>query len=144
RVGANYFSTIGATLTAGREIDRTDTAKSRRVVVVNEAFMRQYHPGERAISVGGSPEIAIVGVVKDIAHEGVRSKPAPTVYLPWTQSPTNFAPTVVVRGAVTAATLRRELGLDGEPRPLRTSIDRSIFQDRLLATLGGFFGLLAL
>src|SRR5207244_12159794 len=31
-----------------------------------------------------------------------------------------------------------------EPRTIRQSIDDSIFQDRLLATLSGFFGVLAL
>jgi len=112
RVGPRYFETIGATLAAGRDIERTDTAKSRPVTVVNEAFLREYLRGERLpldrlVSQGGSPDMAIVGVVRDIVHEGLRSKPVPTVYVPWAQSPTICAPTFVVRGNVRPETIRR-------------------------------------
>jgi ABC-type antimicrobial peptide transport system permease subunit len=76
------------------------------------------------------------------------------LYIPLAQSgPGDFEPTIVACGGVATETLmaaiRREfaslgLRLANEPKPLRQRIDESVFQDRLLATVGGFFGVLAL
>jgi predicted permease len=157
-VGPRYFETIGATVAAGRGVDRTDTAKARPVAVVNEAFVRQYLPGDARVLdrslISGTPEAkAIVGVVRDIAHDGLRSKPVPTVYIPAAQQKSDWEPTIVARASLTpevlTAAIRREFASAGlqfamEPKPIRQRIEESVFQDRLLATLGGFFGILAL
>jgi predicted permease len=156
--GPRYFETIGATLVTGRGIERTDTAQSPRVAVVNKAFVRQYLAGDPRVLgrqvIAAKPEpMTIVGVVRDMAHDGLRSKPAPTIYAPVAQSEADWEPTIVVRGSlspeVLVAAIRREfaglgLQLASEPKPIRKRIDESIFQDRLLATIGGFFGILAL
>jgi hypothetical protein len=44
-VAPRYFETIGATL-KGRDFDRNDTATGPKVAVVNEAFVREFLPGE--------------------------------------------------------------------------------------------------
>ena len=84
----------------------------------------------------------------------LRKPPPPTVYLPSAQSTSAGQPTFVLSGTAPAGSLvsaiRRELAQLGtqvaisEPRSIRQRIDESVFQDRLLATFGGFFGILAL
>jgi ABC-type antimicrobial peptide transport system permease subunit len=130
------------------------------VALVNQAFVRAFLPGERyplnrVLNFNEKiPEpIAIVGVVRDIPHKGLKEKIDPTVYLPVTQSPAYFG-AVLIRSARSvkelAPAIRQEvekLGPDFsayDPKTMRQRIDESIFQDRLVATVGGFFGGLAL
>jgi len=150
--GPRYLTVIGATVRDGRDVEDTDTAKSRRIAIVNEAFLRKYLPNEsaplrRQLALG-KDTYDIVGVVADIAHQGVRAKPSPTVYMPGTQTEGNWEPTIVVRAAGTPEALIggiRRLGANiTEPRPIRREVEQSLLQDRLLATVGGFFGLVAL
>jgi predicted permease len=150
--GPHYLTVIGATLRDGRDIEDTDTAKSRRVAIVNEAFLRKYIPNEtaplrRQLALG-TDTMDIVGVVADIAHQGVRAKPSPTVYMPGTQTEGNWEPMIVARSAGSPEALIasvRRLGANiTEPRPIRRQVEQSLLQDRLLATVGGFFGLVAL
>jgi len=158
QAGAGYLTTIGGHLRQGREFGAMDTSNSQRVAVVNEAFLRRYlpqerHPLDRSITLDKDP-MAIVGVVEDMAHEGVRVKPAPTVYLPAVQLNNPYEPTIVARGAIAPealiAVIRREAGKLGtevavsEPKPIRQEVDESLFQDRLLAAVGAFFGMVAL
>ncbi len=156
RVAPRYFEILGSTILAGREFDRGDTAGSRNVAIVNQAFVRKYlagdsHPLERVLKFGDSPAF-IVGVCEDIRHLGVRARLEPTVYLPAAQKEMNFG-TILVRSQLPREEVARALtrligtltGVSGsDPHTIRQSIDDSIFQDRLLATVGGFFGLLAL
>jgi ABC-type antimicrobial peptide transport system permease subunit len=131
---------------------------SPKVAVVNQAFVRTFLPGEqhpldRVLSFDEKSMVAIVGVVRDIPHQGLKEKIAPAVYVPVTQSPARFG-AVLVRSTRSredlALAIRREgekLGSEvsiSEPKTIRQQIDESIFQDRLVATVGGFFGGLAL
>jgi len=89
-------------------------------------------------------------------HDGLKTPAKPTVYVPLSQgvSAMEFDPTLLVSSPLPAATLmpmiRRELsGIDtevalAEPRTLRERVDDSIFVERMIATLSGFFGVLAL
>jgi hypothetical protein len=45
-VAPRHFETIGSVPVLGREFDRNDTATSRKVAVVDEAFVRAFLPGE--------------------------------------------------------------------------------------------------
>ena len=161
--GPRHFETIGSVPLFGRDFDRKDTAESRKVAIVNESFARVFFPGGsnplgRAVSFddsrdGGAPTY-IVGVVRDMTHYGLRQGVRPTIYVPWAQKESGWPPTLLVRAqtspAAIIAALRgeaRKLGPDialTEPRTIRQQIDDSIFQDRLLAMLSGFFGALAL
>ena len=165
-VAPQYLETLGSSPILGRSIDRNDTATSRKVAVVNEAFLREFlplepHPLERALSFddskpeGGEPTF-IVGVVHDIPHKGLRERREPTVYIPAAQNAfIRMSPTVLVASqlpqAATLAAIRAELAkldpqiaLAQEPRTIRQAVDDSVFQDRLLAALSAFFGVLAL
>ncbi len=158
-VAPYYLKTIGSLPLMGRDLDRNDTAASPKVAVVNQAFVRVFlqgeaHPLGRVLSFEDDTT-RIVGVVRDIPHQGLREKIAPTVYVPAAQRKSmGGGPTFLVRAQLPPSTLlpaiRRELAklspqavLD-EPKTLAGAVDDSIFQDRILATLAGCFGGLAL
>src|SRR5882724_9821255 len=93
-VSSEYFSTLGIPLLSGREFTDADGAKSANVAVASEAMVRRFFPGRNPIGMhfgfgGGSKvkiEIEIVGVVKDVKQDHVRSvTPNPYVYLPYAQ-----------------------------------------------------------
>jgi len=163
-LGPRYLETIGSPVLKGREFDRTDTATSRKVALVNEAFVRYFldsdpHPLGHVLSFddskqeGGAPTF-IVGVIGNILHRGFREKIEPTVYVPLSQMHVQFPPAILLRTQLPQSELLsaiyRELHALGpaaaiwEPQTLRQHVDDSIFRERLLATLGGFFGGLAL
>jgi predicted permease len=158
-VGARYLETIGSIPLLGRDIDRQDTTNSPNVAVVNQAFVREFlsndpHPLGRVLSFEDE-STHIVGVVRDIPHQGLREKIEPTVYVPAEQRKSMGGnPTILVRSQLPTSALlpdlRREMEKLGsqvvmdEPKTLAAAVDESIFQDRILATLGGCFGGLAL
>jgi predicted permease len=164
-VTPRYFEILESLPVAGREFDRNDTANSRKVALVNQAFAQQLlsgdpHPLERVLSLDMSKidPTYIVGVVRDIPHMGLREKTAPTLYLPMAQANEDASkqpwgdilvrsqlPADEVSRAITREVARLGPGVKSStPRTIRQHIDESIFQDRLLATVGGFFGGLAL
>jgi hypothetical protein len=137
---------------------------SRKVAVVNEAFVREFlpdekHPDSRTLSFddskpeGGEPTF-IVGVVRDIRHNGIQRPAKPTVYVAVEQGRNSWAPTILVRTLAPPTALLppiyrelRRLGPSiaiGDIRTLRQQVDESIFEQRMLAALGAFFGTLAL
>ena len=96
-VGPRYFSTLGVPLVAGREFAEADTVDTRPVAIVNQAFVRKFRLGDRAIgsrigtTVGQPPDIEIVGVVADTAYRNAREAPPAQFFRPYRQTP---APTL--------------------------------------------------
>jgi predicted permease len=163
-IAPRYFETIGTPITLGRELEPNDMTSSRQVAVVNEAFVREFLPGEkhpdsRTLSFddkkpeGGAP-VFIVGVVRDVRHNGIQQPAKPTVYVAIDQGTNDWPPTILVRTLATPTALvpaiYRELPrlgpniAIGDIRTLRQQVDESIFEQRMLAALGAFFGTLAL
>ena len=75
RVMPGFFETIGAKIVRGRPITEQDTAATRKVAVINEAFARRFfkdqnpigqHFGPGKIKYSGTYEI--VGVAKDMRY----------------------------------------------------------------------------
>ncbi|HTP34591.1 MAG TPA: ABC transporter permease [Candidatus Acidoferrales bacterium] len=164
QIAPRYFETIGTPVLLGREFDSRNLNASRKIAVVNEAFVREFLPGEKhpdsrwlsfddSKPEGGEPTY-IVGVVRDVRHTGIQKPPRPTVYSPPGQGPSRGQPTIVMRtqAPVTAllGPLYRELSKVGRGisfasiGTLRHQVDESIYEQRMLAALGGFFGTLAL
>jgi hypothetical protein len=96
-VGSRYFATLGIPLIAGREFVDADTAETRPVAIVNQAFVRKFRLGDRAIGarigteLDRPPDIEIVGVVADAAYRSVREAPPPQYFRPYRQT---MAPTL--------------------------------------------------
>jgi ABC-type lipoprotein release transport system permease subunit len=105
---------------------------------------------------GGSEigTVEIVGIVKDAKYESLRETTPPTVYLPEIQAPPgNPAQIFLVRTATAPEALlpivNRTLADIGRDMPLRSQtladqVGDNLARERLLATLAGFFGGLAL
>ena len=162
-VGRNYFRTMGTPVVGGRDFARDDTRTSPRVAIVNELFGRTFSGGRspigRSFQVEAGPgepqpSYEIVGVVKDSKYRDLRSSIPPQVFLPASQDsePDPFLQ-AVVRTAIPASTASADITLAlREIHPailLRFStvaetIRNSLASERLMATLSGFFGGLAM
>ena len=95
RVMPGFFETVGAKIVQGRFIEDRDTATTRNVAVVNEAFVRRFfrdenpigkHFGMNRIAYSGTYEI--IGVVRDIRYMtwGIYSPIRPMFWVSETQS----------------------------------------------------------
>ena len=161
-VSPDYFNTLRIPIVAGRDFNDNDTSQSPRVAVVNEAFAKKIGLGANAIGARFWREATpttpaqlnlIVGLVKDTKYRGVRRPAAPIAYLALAQGDTENSMRVLVRSrlpmdAVEQA-IRRTLhdessAISFEFEGLQDRIQQSLLAERLLATLSGFFGALAM
>ena len=166
RVGPGYFSTLKMPLLAGREISDSDRVGTHKVAVVNESFARRYF-GQPQNALGHyfcggagqvTPDIEIVGVVKDVRHTTVRETPRRTVFLPYLQDtdPGHAyafglafyvrtwqdpkAAESTIRAAMQA--LDSKLVLD-RFRTMQEQVDSNLSDERVIALLATSFGVLA-
>ena len=100
-VNPEYFMTLGAKLLRGRDFAEGEDASKPHVAIINQAFAKEYFPGEDPIgrqlshvSVAPDP-IEIVGIVEDIKEGQLDSANRSTVYIPFEQSPSNYFNVVV-------------------------------------------------
>jgi len=160
-VSANYFSTLGMPLLAGREFTESDGATSPKVAVVSEAMAKRFFPGRNAVGMhftfgGGNkavPDIEIVGVVKDAKQEHISTTPVPYVYIPYAQRPKLREMTFYVRTErdplLAAGSLQdvvRQLDANLPVFDLKTMqrvVEEDLFSARMVATLSAAFAGLA-
>jgi predicted permease len=156
-----WFETMGIPLRAGRDFSDRDRVGSPPVAIVNEAFVRRF-VGEQspldqhinALGLGKLNSPRIVGVVNDAVYRTARRGVVPTVYLPMAQAESlgsAFAITVklasersVVEPALTSALSRADPNLAFSFRDYGDQLRATVAQERLVALLSGFFGVLAL
>jgi len=160
-VAPAYFAAMGTPLKAGREFEARDTAASTRVAIVNESFARYFFGASPALGrVVTSADVAyeIVGVVGDSKYKRLRDPIIKTMYIPWTQrtgdlQPSAFKYIMRVDGGDPrrlSADLRQAVTAADPALRLRTArgyddlIEDSISTERVMAALGGVFGILAL
>jgi predicted permease len=159
-VSAGYFQTLGIPLLAGREFSSRDTENSSKVAILNETFARflfeNGDPIGRHIRSGSNEaDTEIVGVVRDSKYGDVRERPTRFLYVPYEQA----EPEIVQQSAffirtqadeqqmmVAIRTIANEVAV-GVPIERMTSMDsllaRSIYKERLIASLAIAFGALA-
>jgi predicted permease len=156
-VSPGYFATLGVPLMKGRDFSGAEAAKSAPVAIVNEAMQRTFWPGADAVgrtfSDGAPAPYTIVGVARDTKYRNLREKTRMVMYVPLAQSYRSSA-NLVVRTAMPAGPivegLRAEVRAIDPAMPLynvRTlaeHVDRSLYLDRLRATLVGALAVLAL
>jgi len=158
-VGHEYFTTMGILLLQGRVFGPQDTDKSQQVAVISEAAARRFFPnssplGKRFGRVAeNNGQFEIIGVVKDAKDMSLTEEWRPIAYYPYSQGSEPMsnlvvrysgAPEAVVRQARQAIReVNRNLPIDGVVS-LSEHISRSLAQQRLVARLATFFGLLAL
>ena len=90
-LGPGYFQSMGITLAAGRDITWEDIQQNRPVILVSQAFARDYWPdaqsaiGKRIRADFGAtdaPWREIIGVVSDERDDGLTKAPTAIVYWP--------------------------------------------------------------
>lgn len=155
QVGPNYFSTMRIPLHAGRLLNSSDTASSNRALV-NRSFVAKYLAGRNPLGMhfGGDnpqdPQWEIVGVVGDAKFATPRSEDAPTAFMPFASGSASFEVRTTPAPATLMRAVRNEVdSLDANLPLLRMrtqsdSIDRLLFNERLVAGLLGLFAALGL
>ena len=155
-VSEGYFATIGARVD-GREFTNRDRGGAPVVLVVNDAFARQYFPGERAVGrtvlFGRGVPAEIIGVVNDIRQVAMHEPARPTMYLHNLQN-SRVKTTIVARTAgepLAMAEAVRQAIWTIDPSQAITSVftfedavSRAMARPRLLTVLLGAFGLIGL
>jgi predicted permease len=161
-VSPEYFETMGIPLISGRGFTQNDSASSPRVALVNETFVRRYLSGANPIgqTLRTSPEpgypattYEIVGVIPDTKYNDLHGQTPPMTFAPASQFPGQGPWTVVMiysnlPSASIAAAAKRVIA---EKHPdvvtqfadFQKEIRGGLVEERLMATLSGFFGILA-
>ena len=142
----------------GRDFTPQDTKSSQRAVIVSEAFVNRYWPGQEAIGKQLNSDLThewftVVGVARDTKTNSLNEKPLPFVYLPLYQvyradmticarvagDPLTFSQTL----EKTIHELNADVGLfDITTLELRNQF--ASFGQHIAGTFVGAFGLLAL
>ncbi len=166
RVSPRYFTTMRMPLLTGREIEQSDRAGTHKVAVVNESFARRYFGrpqgalGHYFCAGAGnvSPDIEIVGVVKDARHTNLRQETGRMVFTPYLQDSElgpvyRFGLTFYVRTwrdpKSVESTIRTAMqSLDsklvlGAFRTMQEQVDDSLSDERAITFLATSFGILA-
>lgn len=163
RVGVDYFRAMETPLLTGRPFGPEDRLGATETVIVNESFAKRYFPGASPIGQSfqieaspGQPQpfYEIVGLAKDTKYTDLRKDFAPIAYLPAAQE-TELGPflDLVVSsdmelGSLTPSLTRaiREVSPNSTVayETVRTYVRDSLVTERLMASLSGFFGVLAM
>jgi predicted permease len=173
-VGLKFFQTMRIPFVAGRDFSRADLAAHAASdspeahpsapipAVVNETFVHKYFDkvdpigqlfgASVKVEPGETPEPGwhIIGVVRDAKYNSLRREINPTIYVP----PQPFRVHFELRTAVDPSSLipavRSVVSHLDDNLPVfdvkteSETIDRLLFQERFIARLSSFFGVLAL
>jgi len=159
-VGPDFFTAMGIPLVLGRTFGPQDTDKSQQVAVISESMVQRFFPNSsplgKRFGIEGSEsagKIEVIGVVKDAKYGGLTEQFRPMAFYPYSQKPDalgNFvvrfsgsASSVVPQIRQTLKQINRNLPVD-DVVSLSDHIGRSLVQQKLVARLASFFGLLAL
>ncbi len=155
-VGPKFFETMGIPILAGRSITAEDIEGPRKVVVINDALARRFfasqNPLGREIRWGQNSKdtYEIIGVSGNAKYDEVSKEVAPTTYAPlWGGSAcielrTSIGPKALI------STVRRAMREIDPKLPILSiqteseQVDKTLFEQRLIAGLSGLFGVLAL
>ena len=148
-VGPSFFETMAIPVLRGRTFTAADFAGDQRgLFVVNESWVKRYFPNDDPVA----RQIGIIGVVKDVKLEGVRTEVRPTMFAMAMKEPdrvnslqvrTAGEPEAIVpaiREAIQRINPKLLVGI----RTMREDIDRDIAKERMVAALSAFFSFLGL
>jgi predicted permease len=151
-----YFSAMGIPLQSGVQYTGQEDAKSRPVVIINQAMAKHFWPnedplGKRLTIYGVSREI--IGLVANVKHFGLDEEAAPELYLPLQQKPRREMSLVVrtgsnptgIENAVRANiwAIDRDLPVYGV-KTMAESLASSLAQRRFTMTLLIIFAIMAM
>jgi predicted permease len=159
-VGPDFFNAMGIPFVEGRGFGPQDTKSSQKVAVVSESMAQKFFPSGSPVGKhfgikgpDSAEQIEVIGVVKDAKFGNLTEQFKPMAFYPHSQLPDvlgNFvvrfngpASAVVPQIRQTIKDINRNLPVD-EVVSLSDHISRSLVQQKLVARLASFFGLLAL
>jgi predicted permease len=157
-VGPGFFETMGIPLIGGRTFTKVDFEPQAkpRPIVVNQSFVKAFlgngDPLGRVISDFGpqNSNRQVIGVVGDTKYESIRKEAAAIVFTPYRYRLATFELRTQVDPKALVSLVRDAVAqVNPDFLILRMTtqsdeIDRTIYQERLVATLSVLFGLLAL
>jgi predicted permease len=161
-LGPHYFETLETPVLLGRDFTGDDSANAPKVAIINKRLAHDIFGGTtpigRRLSIptfaGDKSWYSIVGVVADAKSEDLREAVKPTIYVPTEQTVVPAGVTFAVRTARDAsaeapAVLHAVAQVDGRlslsgMKTLNDQMDDSLVQERLVASLAGLFGMLAM
>jgi putative ABC transport system permease protein len=159
-VGPDYFATFGIPVVRGRAITEADTQQAPHVALLSESAARYYFPGAdpigRQMEIKGSTTLhpEIVGIVPDVMYRDLRTSTARMFYVPFYQRYAEGEYVFAVRAAGSVDALVHQIPLEINAlapsmpvldiRTLARQLDEHTANERLLASMSGFFGALAL
>ena len=169
-VSPGYFATLGVPLIEGRDFSERDTGTIMHtgipfpvpnVIIINQKMARYYF-GKRSaigrhIGFGNEPgavaDMEIIGVVRDFKYLGVRDQITRQALIPYLALPFAIDMTSYVRTSMPperAFSLIRRTVANLDPslpvynmRTLEDTVDASLLNERLVASLSAMFGGLA-
>ena len=167
RVSAGYLDVIGTPIVRGRGISGEDTASSRKVAVINEAFARKFFQNEDPIGkhfgteADNSRRYEVVGIAKDARYLTLDKPDGAFFLLPEAQadySQTNlgslFLHDIVIltrpRASLSDAQVRQAMASVDPSLPiisirtLREKVAAHLTQQLLIARITSLFGILSL
>jgi putative ABC transport system permease protein len=158
-VSDGYLQALGIPLLRGRDFNRTDDANAPRVAIMSQSLASKMWPDQdpigKVLGNGTSPGATVIGVVPHTVYRNALEREAPPFYyvalaqnyeagmsfhVRATQSDP-LALLTAVRGAVRDVDPRIVVGRAGR---LQEVFDESIAEQRVMATLVGVFGAVAL
>lgn len=157
--GPGYFTAIGTPFNAGRDFTVADSETAAKVIIVNESMAHLYFSGRNPlgekVSFNGEDR-EVVGVVKDSRDHAVRTAAPRRLFVPFYQVQWGDVPVVrfllrtsanpdAIIGMARQAVKEQDaaLAVDSVDTVSRR-LDRQLARERALATLSGYFGVLAL
>ena len=158
-VSADYFETMGIPVQRGRALEAADNEDAPLVVLINESLARVFwhhqNPVGQRVRFSETEWRTIIGIVADVHHEALATKPEPEMYLPYAQAPNVEArPTLVVRTsgepAALVKALRKAISEVGFKVPvdqietMEQIVSASVSQSRFRTAVLLVFALLAL
>ena len=156
-VNPRYLEAMGIPLLKGRTFTERDTSEAPEVVLVNETMARRLWPGQEAvgkrIKLLGPNWAEVVGVVRDVKHNGLNAEPTMDAYVSHLQAPWPWM-SVSLRSnldpVALRASVRREVqAIDPNQavanfKTMDQVIGESVGERRLSLVLFGLFGAVAL
>lgn len=162
-VSPSYFATMGIPIISGRGFTAMDTTNAPYVLIVNQAFVRKYfgnaQPLGQLVQVKPEPQYPartyqVVGTITDTKYNNLRGQSEPIAFVPIDQLPeTAQGPGIAmmiaaIAGPAEIAAIRHSVAEKHPEMILQFSnfqqdIRDNLVGDRMMATLSGFFGVLA-
>jgi predicted permease len=159
KIGGDFFPAAGGAILRGRDFSLRDTPASPKVAIITQTSARHFFAEEdplgRKVRLGGVEDVEIVGIARDSKYRTVREETPRIAYTSFSQDEQPSGErTIYIRTSGEAlplvAALRREVQTLDHDLPLynvktfAAQKAETLAGERLIATLSGFFGALAL